>query len=87
LVANETIYARLFFPIPQQADAYVVGSIATIDNKLRTHHYVVYGCTEPVSEYTDLPLGKPFIPQTAEDNGAALLSFTHKPSLLTAVTS
>jgi hypothetical protein len=40
LPANETIYARLFFKVPQGEAAYVVGSIATIDNKLRTHHYV-----------------------------------------------
>jgi hypothetical protein len=46
LLANETIYTRVYFPLPQDKDYYIVGFLADIVNKVHVHHFIVRFCTE-----------------------------------------
>eukprot|EP00892_Ulva_mutabilis_P012914 jgi/Ulvmu1/9996/UM059_0045.1 len=69
LMANETVYANAFFPVPQEEALYIVGFVPNIDNKHMIHHLVAYFCTGKMPAYTSQKSGQVINPDSAEMNG------------------
>jgi hypothetical protein len=72
-MANETVYTRVYFPLPRDKDYYMVGFLANIVNKIHVHHFVVYFCAEDLPKLYREPSSKagfPEQPASPADNGA-----------------
>ena len=69
------MYTRVYFPIPQDQDYYIVGFLADIVNKVHVHHFVAKFCTEEFSTLYFTPnetAGNPENPTSPNELGAAL---------------
>jgi len=70
LMANETVYANAYFPVPDNETLYIVGFLPSIDNLHLTHHLVAYLCLDEMAAYTTAGPGQAVNPESAEVNGA-----------------
>jgi hypothetical protein len=75
LMPNETVYTRVYHPIPQDRDYYIVGFLANIVNKIHMHHMVASFCTADIESLYKPPrdAGFPEQPNNASNVGTALV--------------
>jgi hypothetical protein len=74
LMPNETVYTRVYHPIPQDRDYYIVGFLANIVNKIHMHHMVASFCTAGIESLYKPPrdAGFPEQPRNESDVGMSL---------------
>lgn len=66
LLPRVTVYSKFFFALPTDAPIYATGFYANIDNKVLNHHLVVYLCTQPRGELSEVQEGLPDQPPEGE---------------------